>query len=97
MDELFQQFIKLITLGSCAEDEFGHVKMYTMYETNLMILSLCAMIIVGPMRTKMYLPTELFLAMSISFSLPMYYSAIRVSHFRRSFISFSIYFCGTLD
>jgi hypothetical protein len=45
----------------------------------------------------MYLPMELFLAMSIAFSLPMYHSAIRVSHFRRSFISFSIYFCGTLD
>lgn len=36
MDELFQQFIKLITPGSCTEDEFGRVKMYTMYETNLM-------------------------------------------------------------
>lgn len=36
MDELFQQFIKLITPGSCAEDKFGRVKMYTMYETNLM-------------------------------------------------------------
>jgi alpha-N-acetylglucosamine transferase len=36
MDELFQQFIKLITLGSCAEDKFGRVKMYSMYETNLM-------------------------------------------------------------
>jgi hypothetical protein len=32
MDELFQ----LITPGSCAEDEFGRVKMYTMYKTNLM-------------------------------------------------------------
>ena len=36
MDELFQQFIKLITPGSCVESEFGRVKMYTMYETNLM-------------------------------------------------------------
>lgn len=36
MDELFQQFIKLITPGSCAEDKFGRVKMYSMYETNLM-------------------------------------------------------------
>ena len=36
MDELFQQFIKLITPGSCTEGEFGRVKMYTMYETNLM-------------------------------------------------------------
>jgi hypothetical protein len=36
MDELFQQFIKLITPGSCVEDEFGRVKMYTMYKTNLM-------------------------------------------------------------
>ena len=36
MDELFQQFIKLITPGSCAEGKFGRVKMYTMYETNLM-------------------------------------------------------------
>jgi hypothetical protein len=36
MDELFQQFIKLITPGSCVENEFGRVKMYTMYETNLM-------------------------------------------------------------
>jgi alpha-N-acetylglucosamine transferase len=36
MDELFQQFIKLITPGSCTEDKFGRVKMYSMYETNLM-------------------------------------------------------------
>ena len=34
------------------------------------------MIIVGPLRTKMYLPTELFLAMSFTFSLLMYHSAI---------------------
>jgi hypothetical protein len=39
MDELFQQFIKLITLGSCAEDEFGHVKMYTMYKNELNVTS----------------------------------------------------------
>jgi hypothetical protein len=36
IDEVFQQFIKLITPGSCVESEFGRVKMYTMYETNLM-------------------------------------------------------------
>ena len=41
------------------------------------------MIIVGPIANKMYLPMELFLAMSFTFSLLMYHSA-RVSHFRRS-------------
>jgi len=43
MDELFQEFIKLITPGSCTEGEFGRVKMYTMYETNLMshLIILC--------------------------------------------------------
>jgi hypothetical protein len=37
------------------------------------------MIIVGHIANKMYLPTELFLAMSFTFSLLMYHSA-RISH-----------------